>query len=194
MADITLSVGIKQSVLTKSIQDAIKAAQQQGLTVKVTADVEALKKSIEKLPKIAIEVNKKTFSSSVAAAVKYTNELKNMPKLQIKVDVKYLRQQVANAIKGMGTTPGSGSTTGGGGVAGGSNEELQRLKEIEAQTRLVTRGYSELNRVRTTLKNIHEGSFEARGLTENHIALNQLVDDFKNGKISAEQYRQFVTK
>ena len=194
MADITLSVGIKQSVLTKSIQDAIKAAQQQGLTVKVTADVEALKKSIEKLPKIAIEVNKKTFSSSVAAAVKYTNELKNMPKLQIKVDEKYLRQQVANAIKGMGTTPGSGSTTGGGGVAGGSNEELQRLKEIEAQTRLVTRGYSELNRVRTTLKNIQEGSFEARGLTENHIALNQLVDDFKNGKISAEQYRQSLAE
>lgn len=192
MADITLSVGIKQSVLTKSIKDAINAAQQQGLTVKITADVEALKKSIEKLPKIAIDVNKKTFSSSVAAAVRYTNELKNMPKLQIKVDEKYLRQQVANAIKGMGTTPGSGSTTGGGGGSGSSGgtgksatDELRETSKLAAQT---ASAYNLLNKVRTAYNNTRAGSKEHQNLGQIMSSIYGTIDAYKDAEGSVDEY------
>ena len=194
MADITLSVGIKQSVLTKSIKDGIKAAQQQGLTVKVTADVEALKKSIEKLPKIAINVNKQTFSSSVAAAIRYTNELKNVPKIQIKVDEKYLRQQVESALKGMGSlagngssaSSGSGSTPSGSGGSASANNELRETTKLASQT---AAAYNLLNKVRTAYNNTRPRSEEHKQLGQIMTAIYTTIDAYKDAEGATDEYK-----
>ena len=200
MADITLSVALEKGALTKSIQAEINNAKKEKVVIKAVADTKAFAESIQnaftsragnqKTVKINVGINQNTFNQNVKNAI---NAASNSVKvgLKVNIDENYLRRQLDKALKGQGTSNvgSTGSKSSSGSGSSSNDDELARLKAIEQQTKLTTRGYTELNKVRNALANLPAGSDEAGGLRSNLAALKDLITGYKEGSISAEEYK-----
>lgn len=196
MADITLSVSLEKNALSNSIQTEINKAKKQKVEINVVANAKTLKDSIANIKsvKLNIDVNKTSFDSSVKAAINHASEHVKT-KLKVDVDANYLKRQLDKALKGAGkSNTGTGTGTGDSGGTGSEETEANRLREVEQQANLTAKAYAELNKVRTALNNIPESSDEAGKLRENQKALTNLVKAYKDGEISAEEYREALAK
>lgn len=205
MADITLSVALEKGALTKSIQAEINNAKKEKVVIKAVADTKAFAESIQnaftsragnqKTVKINVGINQNTFNQNVKNAI---NAASNSVKvgLKVNIDENYLRRQLDKALKGQGTSNvgSTGSKSSSGSGSSSNDDELARLKAIEQQAKLTTRGYTELNKARNALNNIPKGTDEFKRLNDNRKELMRLIEKYKERRISAEEYKSSLAE